>query len=336
MMVEAGVGVAEALQTIANGTRQARAKKIISVMYHRVDEGEPLWKAMAASRAFPKHVISLVGLGEKSGNLSENLKLIADQQEKQRLFRSRIRSASIYPVFVLVLATVLGLGIAWFLLPRLATVFTSLRIPLPLITRILIFIGNFLKLYGVVFVPSVLAALFLIVMFLFVIPGTKKIGQGLMFRMPGIGRLIQENQIASFGYLYGALLNAGLNPAQALKALSDASEYANYQKLYAKLSELITDGNSFKKSFQLIKKSYRLVPPYVQQMIFTAEKSGSLPQTFSRIGAMYEAKAESTAKNLSVLLEPIALIIVWLAVMFVALAVIVPIYSLIGGFNSRR
>ncbi len=96
---------------------------------------------------------------------------------------------------------------------------------------------------------------------------------------------------------------------------------------------LIEEGNSFEKAFAAIPGSRGKIPLPIQQMIIAGEQSGGLSKALIAVGENYEAKSEITSKNLSVILEPILLVIVWVGVVFVALAVILPIYSLIGGIN---
>ena len=114
---------------------------------------------------FSAFYVNMVKSGEESGKLIENLKVVSLEQEKDRVFKSRLRSAMMYPVFVLSLTAVVGIGIAWFILPKLATVFSQLKIKLPLITKILIGAGTFLGEHGRVVVPAGIAFI-VVVLFL--------------------------------------------------------------------------------------------------------------------------------------------------------------------------
>ena len=155
-----------------------------------------------------------------------------------------------------------------------------------------------------------------------------------MFRTPGIKRLLQEIELARFGYLFGTLLNAGLSVTDTLKALEAATTMPHYKKLYTYLGESINNGYSIKDSLRRYTGAGRLLPPAVQQMVIAGERSGSLPDTLENIGTIYEEKANITTDNLEAMLEPILLIVVWFGVLGVAIAVIMPIYSLIGGLDA--
>lgn len=333
MMVGSGMDILASLRAVEHETRSRRFKKIIDRLWDVVYEGTALSEALARFHMASPHAVSLIRIGEKSGRLAENLAMVALQSERDRMFKSKLRSAMMYPIFVLTVAAVVGAGIAWFILPRLATVFASLHAELPAITRALIAAGNFLNVYGSIAIPTALAALFILLFFLFWFSKTRFIGQKLLLLLPGIKKLLQEIEIARMGYLLGTLLEAGLPVVEAVRSLAEATTFASYRELYVTLAQLIEEGNSFEKSFTALRGARRLISVPVQQMIVAGEQSGRLAEVLRNIGQRYEARTDTTAKNLAVILEPILLVVVWVGVMFIALAVILPIYSLIGSIR---
>lgn len=333
LLMESGMSIIPALESIVTGIRTKRMKAILNELQENISNGYALWSALEISRIFPDYIISLIKIGEETGRLSENLKIVGLQEQKNRIFRSKIRSAMMYPIFILVVTFVVGIGITWFILPRLVTVFSQLGIELPTATKFLIAIGKFLGEYGAIVMPIFLFLITIIIYFVFIFKKTKVIGQWLLFNFPGIKKLIQEVELSRFGYILGTLLEVGLPITTALNSLHQASSAFGYKKMYAYLRDSISDGNSFKESFSFYPKSKSFIPFTIQQMILAGEQSGNLPKTLIKIGEIFEAKTEITTKNLSVILEPILLVIVWVGVVGVALAVILPIYNLIGGFN---
>ena len=334
LLVASGMSMLEALQAVMPDIHSRRMRHLIGQIRNSIESGSTLWRALDDVHLFSAATISLVRIGETSGQLSENLRMINLQQQKERAFRSKISSAMMYPVFVLLLTVVIGIGVAWFILPKLALVFSQLRLDLPLITKLLISLGLFLGEHGTVVVPLTVLAICALAYFIFYYPKTKVVGQTLLFALPGIKQLIQEVELARFGYLLGTLLQAGFPVTQAIAALTQATLASRYKKFYDYLEQSIADGNSFKKSFAHYAKLNRLMPTPIQQLIIVGEKSGNLPETLLAISQSFEAKTELTTKNLTVILEPLLLVIVWLGVVAVALAVILPIYSLIGSFNA--
>lgn len=334
MLVLSGMAIPGALASIIKQTKSEGMKKILERMLLEIESGSPVWKALDRTTMFKGYTISLIRLGEESGNFAENLKVVALEEEKDREFKSKVKSALMYPVFVLTLTGVVGIGISWFILPKLAKIFFDLKLTLPLITRVLIDFGLFLNKYGLIAVPLGLMVIGGISYMLFYYPKTKFMGEAIIFSIPGIKTLLMEVEVARFGYLLGTLLEAGLPVTKAIDSLAGASEVLRYKKFYLHLRETVELGNSFQKSFALYKGIDELIPQPIQQLIISGEESGNLNKTLIKVGKVLEAKSDTTTKNLTIIMEPILLVIVWAGVVSVAFAVILPIYSLVGGLNN--
>ncbi len=334
LLLKSAVPIGQALEALVATTHNKAMQKSLVAMQADIESGFSLADALERSGIVATQTLALVRLGEHSGRLVENLQLAAKQEEKRHTFRSKVRSALIYPAFVISLTVLVGLGVAWFLLPRLSDTFAQLHVHLPFISRVMIHFGVFLKAHGIVAVPAFLLGCMTLAYVLFGFPPTKKIGQHLLFATPGIGRLMREVEIAQFGYLLGTLLNAGLPITQALLLLENASTAVPYKHLYRHLGSGLDEGYSFKDSLASYKRSGKLLPPAVQQMVIAGERSGSLSEVLLTVGRTYEQKADITTQNLEAILEPIMLVVVWIGVMLVAIAVIVPVYSLVGGLNK--
>jgi type IV pilus assembly protein PilC len=334
MLLMSGMDILSSLQAIKLEVRSKRFQRIIDKLSDGIDSGLPLWQVLEQAQLFSARMVALIRMGEETGNLAKNLQVIVVQQQKERIFKSKVRSAMMYPVLVLVITLAVGTGVAWFILPRLSKVFSQLKLDLPLITKALIAVGTFLNDYGMWVMPVLVFVVILLVYFIFFFKKTKFLGQRLLFSFPGIKKLIQEIELARFGYILGTLLDAGLPIVDALNSLDKAASFPMYKKLYGHLKKNIAEGNSFQASFASFPKVRRLFPSAVLQMLVAGEQTGHLADTLLRIGSTYEARTDTTTKNLAVLLEPILLVIVWVGVVGVALSVVLPIYSLIGGLNQ--
>jgi type II secretory pathway component PulF len=334
MLVLSGMPLVGALTSIVNEERNPRMKKILEGILAEIEGGSPLWKSFERTGMFRGYTISLIRIGEESGKFAENLKVVAEQEEKDREFRSKVKSALMYPVFVLTLTLVVGIGISWFILPKLAKIFFDLKLTLPLVTRILMGFGIFLSKNGLWAVPLGTTVLGGILYTVFGLKRTQFIGEAIIFSIPGIKTLMAEVELARFGYLLGTLLEAGLPVTKAIDSLEGASDVLRYKKFYAYLRDSIELGNSFQKSFTGYKKMEKLIPIPIQQLVISGEQSGNLTKTLIKVGQVLEAKSDQTTKNLTIIMEPILLVIVWAGVVSVAFAVILPIYSLVGDLNK--
>ena len=176
MMLASGMPIMLALDGVGAELRSKRMKEVIASLKEDMEGGSSLWRALDKTKLLSSQVISLLRIGEESGRLAENLKVINIQQKKEKDFRSKLRSAMMYPILVMSFTVVIGAGIAWFILPRLSSVFAELDLELPVITRALIAAGEFLGEYGAIVIPSVLLFVILFLFFVFAYSKTKHIG----------------------------------------------------------------------------------------------------------------------------------------------------------------
>jgi type II secretory pathway component PulF len=293
-----------------------------------VNNGLPLSKAFKDAGIVSSHTLALMSLGEVSGNLSSNLQVAALQNEKEVVFRSRVRSALAYSSFVLVTALVVGTGVSWYVLPQIADFFIGLNAPLPPITRAIIALGLFLQKYGYVFVPSFLIVFSIIFYFLFSFPKTRFIGHSILFHLPIIKKLILETEVSRFGFLSGTMVRAGVPLHTVFELLPSTTTFGNYRTLYEQISRRIVEGSSFQKIFSGDKRMGKLIPLPVRQMMVAAEQSGTLSETLVKIGEIYEAKVDATSHSIPAFLEPALLLVIGAMVAVLALGVLMPIYQL--------
>lgn len=332
-MLNAGLSLIESLKTLMLETRNKQMRKLLARIIDAVENGSPLWRAMEAQSFFSLHALALVRIGEDAGNLAENMAYLADQDEKDHALRSKVKMAMLYPSIVMVIMFIIVVGLGMFVLPNLVGVLFSLNVKLPLITRIVIWFSDAFVAYGAVGVPSFIVAFFLLII-LSTYTSFRVVTQWVMFRIPGIGVLAKEATIARFGVILGGLLKAGVPVIEALESLVQVTPIASYKRLYAELLAHVAIGDSFQKSFASIKKSEKLLPPSVQQLVITGEKSGSLADIMLKVADIYDKKATETAQKLPIILEPILLLFIGSLVGSIAFAIIVPIYSIVGNVGG--
>ncbi len=334
MIFATGVDIIASLDAIKEGLRTPQMIRLVEDVQMLIQDGVPIWQAFEMTNLLSASEISLIRIGEETGKLTENLKVVVRQQEKNRNFRGKLRSAMMYPLLILGVTLFLGIGISWFLLPRLSNVFTSVGEDLPITTEVLMAFGEFLQANGYYVIPLFLLFLGILLYFLFAHSKTKFIGQWILFHTPVISTLVQQVEVSRFGYILGNLLDSGIPVVNALESLRDSASYRVYKNFYNELAHGVEEGKSFYEVFKEYKGSKKLIPFHIQHMVSSAEKSGQLRPVLVKIAEVYEEKVELTTKNLTVLLEPIMLFIVWGGVVVLALAVVTPIYTLLGGINK--
>ena len=163
---------------------------------------------------------------------------------------------------------------------------------------------------------------------LFFYKKTRFIGETFLLRFALTRTLVQDIELARFGYVMGSLLHAGITLPQALTSMHDSTSFELYKKFYASLLQDVTEGNSLFKSIEKYPRFSLYIPSYIARLLSAGEMSGSLSDTLLNIGKTYEEKTENMAQNLSVMLEPIIMVVVGVIVGFLAIAIISPIYGL--------
>lgn len=334
MLIGSGLDVLAALELVKFDVHSPRMFRLVQNLKAEIETGSTMWGALTAGKVLPDYMIALIRVGEESGRLSENLKIIVLQQRKNKSFKSKLVSALIYPAIIFVLSIVIGIAIFIFVIPRLATVYAALSIELPVITQFMISVSIFLSNYWLIVIPLTSIGVYLLYYFLFMHPRYKRIGQKMIFSIGPFRNIILNVEMARFGFLFGTLISAGLPILDAITSLSRSSDFYAYQQFYDFLEEHIEEGMSFKQCFEKYKKINDIMPVPIQQIIIAAESSGRIKESMQQIYETFEERIDISSKNLSVILEPVMLIIVWLGVVFVALSVIFPIYNLVGGVSQ--
>ena len=153
LLLSTGISTSTALKSIEKTEKNAQMKTIIKQIVNDVEEGISLSKAVNNTEVFEKYIVDLIELGEKTGTLSKTLDLLIEERAKSEELKQKTRSAMLYPSIILSMSFIVAILISWFMLPKLSTIFTSLHIQLPLITKIVLNIGIFLSIYGKIFIP---------------------------------------------------------------------------------------------------------------------------------------------------------------------------------------
>lgn len=335
LLISSGMGINTSLRILHKNMQDRSLKSVLSSMLTSVENGSSLSQTMKEHNFLPEFLISLIKIGEESGNLADKIKRTVISLDKDQRRKEQLRSALFYPLFVLTLTLILGLGAAIFILPRIGQVFSNMNVKLPFITKALINIGNFMGTYWYIILPLVLGSITLMILTLFIFPATKKSGQWLLFHLPVFNNLIVKTEVSRFSYNLAMLLNSGIPITKSLLSLSNVHDYYMYKKYTYDLAIFIQSGKSFHNIFELDKKKTGALFPFAAQEIITAgEESGKLPEVLDQLGEKYEQESEQIAKNIAILLEPALLIVVWGGVVFLAVAILLPIYTLVGNFQT--
>lgn len=330
VMLKSGLTLNESLQIIEDGA-QGKFKKILRKIINSVNSGNSLSDSL---KQFPKVFsglfISSIYAGESSGTLTENLEEVSKQLDKERELYSKIKSAMIYPVVVMIAAGILGIFMAFVVLPKIVPLFEGLRVDLPLSTRILIWFAHLVQDNGLVLFIGIVASVFVLLWLLrqkFVKPVTDKI----ILSFPIIKNLSKNVNLARFCRTLGTSLRSGTTVTESIDVVRQSVNNYYYKKTLNGIEKGIQKGENLS---YLLNQNGQLFPLVVSRMIQVGEESGNLDETLEYLADFYELEVDATSKRLQTAIEPVLLIAIGLVVGFMAISIITPIYDITG--NIRR
>lgn len=330
-MIKAGVPISEALMTVEDQAT-ADLANLIKKIRTDVDNGKSLGEAFEKyPKVFDRLFISLIKAGEVSGTLEENLSFLAEQMGKNFALRKKVQGALVYPVLVLSATIAMGIGISLFVLPRLVDMFSSFEVELPWSTKLLMGFANFMKNYGMIAVP-VLVGLILLFIAIIQLKPVKRIWDRLLLKVPFLGKVINYGQMGEFCRNMGILLKSGLAVTEAFSATINTLTNMKFIEDLKKVREEVQEGNQI--ATVMNRKKYPEFGKLATRMIGVGERSGNLEEMLIYLANYYEEEIDNVSKNLTTLLEPVLLLVIGVVVGFVAIAIISPIYTMIGSVGG--
>lgn len=276
---------------------------------------------------FPNLYVSLVKSGEASGKLSEILLKLAENLEKEREFRSKIKGALAYPVIVMIGMLVVMFVMITFVIPKLLNMYKDFNVELPFTTQILITISNFTQAFWPLIIIGVGAGIVGSKRYLATKQG-KIVFDTFTLKLPVFGRIIQISSLVDATRTLAILIGSGVSILDGLNIIIETTSNMVYK-------------NSFKNIYRQVEKGFSLgtalgnegiYPPILVQMTTVGEQTGKLDDTLLRISRYFESESEMAVKALTTLIEPAILLILGVGVGFLVISVITPIYNLTSAF----
>ncbi|MFC1571103.1 type II secretion system F family protein [Candidatus Margulisiibacteriota bacterium] len=315
ILLASGVPLLESLQIIK---RMLKREELDSIIL-KLSEGSSLAEAMRC--LFPTMVVSSIESAERAGNLEEVLGRLSKYYEERAEMEEKIKSALIYPSFVVTLCLASLIVLLVFVLPGFKSLFSDLDADLPLFTQIIIGFGEgFSKVWYVpVFVCSGLGIY---------IPRYRKTEQGAMTldRLILKLRFVYREQIIQSFRTLGSLLRGGIPIVQALTTTANSSKNRAFQNIILEIKRAIEDGEKLSVAFA----KYEIFPQEAIQMIAVGENSGTLAEMLLSIANFYEKEREVFIKRFTTMLEPALTLIVGLVVGIIAIAMFLPMINMIS------
>ncbi len=329
-MLKAGIPIDEAIETLMDQSENPYLEEILRETLESIKNGQTLSESLSRhEKAFGNFYISLVKISEESGTLERNMEFLADQLNKAYILKKKIQGAMLYPSLIIIAAFIMGAFISVFILPQLTSFFDSFDVELPLTTKILLGISDFMGSYGIFFFGGIILIVIGLIMSMR-LPGVKYLWHRVLLKLPVMGKITCLDQLAKFSRNLGVLLKSGVPISKSISVTTDTMSNLKFKEISKRLEKSIEEGKTIHETLE--EESYPEIPSIFITMLSVGEKSGTMEDSLLYLGDFYEEEIDTFSNNLTTIIEPFLLIGIGLAVGFIALAIVTPIYELTSSF----
>jgi len=325
VMLKAGISLSSALKTLALQTTNKKFSSLLTEVSKAVEKGQSFHESLAPyTHIFGELFINMIEAGETSGKLEDVLNQIYLQSKKSYELKSKVKSALAYPVIVLIAMTGIGAFMIIFIVPKITDMFKGFDAELPLPTKILIGVSDGIVTHGIIS-----AILFFIIIFGAVVTLKSRTGkyyfQYLILRFPVVSPIVKKINLANFARTLSSLLKTDIMIIKSFQIAASVTGNLHYRKALTQISEKVRKGG---KISEILASYSILFPPLVTQMVAVGEETGELDSILEELAEFYEEEVFQIMETLPSLIEPLLILVLGCAIGGMALAIIMPMYSL--------
>lgn len=323
-LIKAHVPIVEALSAMVDQIESPKLRGILSTLRQHVREGKSLGDGFALfPKIFDRVFVNMVKAGESSGKLDVVLMQLADFAENRVRLKNKVTGALVYPIVMIVVGTLVVSVIMIKVVPQITQIFVDMGQALPVPTKILIGMSNFLIDYGVYLLFGVIGLGVILERRVKTENGRAGKDRFLM-RLPVVGNLIRELVVSRYARTLGTLLNSGVPMLTALEITKNVVNSVPYERAIEDLAIQVSEGRALHKAM----KQSGEFPPIVNHMVGVGEKSGELEEMLLNVAASYEQQVEARIGQLTALMEPLLIVVMAGSVGFIVISVLLPIFQM--------
>ncbi len=328
-MLSAGIPILEVVNSLAEDAKGG-VKIVLETLRQDLMQGNHVYQTFNKfPYCFDKVTVNVLKAAEEAGTLDITLKDLKTNIQKEVEFMDKVRFALMYPVFIFIVFIGVLLMMLTVVIPKIATVFERLKVELPLPTRILIFVSNLLM-HQTLYLAMGLGLFIFVTYLLFYYQRARMIG--ILLSLPVVTNLAKEIDLTRFSRSLYLLLFSGLPITGALELTVEMVSKKQTAKVISTSRDLVSSGKTLSEGLRAA-KGY--IPAIMIRLIEAGEKTGTLEKTMQDLAEYFDYQVSKSLKTLTTLLEPIMLVFVGVVVGGMMLAIIAPIYSLVGSVGAR-
>jgi len=332
VMLKSAIPPVEALRAQVVQTENPDFREKILAIAESVETGSSLSQAFSFyPNIFSPFYVNIIKSGEATGRVADSLDYLARHIEIEYNLHQKIRGAMIYPTFVILVFIAAFFLVTLFIIPKISEVLKEFSENLPLTTKLMFSLSDFVTKGGWIFVLAMLSTLFLVPQYLKRSAQSSEFYDKISLKVPILGDFNKKIFLARFAENFSVLISAGLPITQALRITGDIINNSVYKKIIKECEEKVSRGERVNIVFKHYPKQ---IPSFVSQMILTGEETGMLDKTLMSVAEFYRAEIERTANNLTSILEPILILILGIGVAVMAVSLFIPLFKIgIGGLE---
>ena len=324
-LIKANVPLLESMHMLQNQTKSKSKKKVFDVIINDISNGKRLSTSLERfPKMFGDFAINLIKVGEASGILDQNLQHLAHELHKQQALRRKVIGALVYPVFITIATLGVTSLLTVYIFPKLLPIFSSLHVTLPFTTRVLMYVSNYLRNWGLLSLVGIVIFGFIFLTVRASVERFHLLVDRLILKIPLVGKMLKSYNMANICRTLGLLLKSGVRVVESLDITADTTRNLAYRGGLQNIAKGALKGEKISKGLD---RHQELFPDITSQMISIGESTGNLPETSLYLAEMYEAEVDESTRNLSTAIEPALMAFMGILVGFVAVSVITPIYS---------
>ena len=326
VMIDAGLPLVQCLEILGSQQDHKIFKRVLIQVRQDVESGSNLADAMRRHpKLFNALFTNMVPAGEAGGILDTILQRLATYIEKSVKLNSQVKSAMIYPVAVISIACIVVAIILWKVIPVFASLFASLGAELPLPTRVVIALSNFIGDFWWLIILLFMAGSFAMRRYYSTYKG-KRVIDGILLRMPVVGLLLRKIAVARFCRTLSTLTSSGVPILDGLQITARTAGNSIIEDAIMATRKSVEEGKTISEPLG----DTEVFPPMVVQMIAVGEQTGALDTMLSKIADFYEDEVDLAVAGLMKLLEPVLIAFLGVAIGGIVIAMYMPMFSLIS------
>ncbi|MDO8575190.1 MAG: type II secretion system F family protein [bacterium] len=326
-MLEAGLSLSRALNVIVRQSKNKKLVKVLNVVIDDVAKGKTLSDSLKTyPKIFSSLFTSMVHAGEESGSLAESLKIVALQMDRNYTLQRKVKGAMIYPAVIMVVMFAIAILMLVYIVPTLTSTFGEMKVELPVSTRIVIGISDFIRNHYFLAFGSLFGFIFAIYYYAKTATG-KKLFDYTYLKLPVVGEIIKEVNSARTARTVASLLTAGVDVIESLKITEEVLQNKYYKDILNSAILEVQKGETISKVFL---ENTNFYPVFVGEMMSVGEETGKIGEMLRGVAEFYEDEVEQKTKDMSSIIEPVLLVVIGAAVGFFAISMISPMYSLVN------